>query len=139
MEKQKPKRRPLFHNNNMGVMLLMSVLFIITVMFLLSLVLPEKKISERENRTLTPFPKFSFSTYFSGDFNSQIDEHYSDTFPFRDFFLNVNDTITKLTSQFSSGSEDSIVVIQTGERDLGGEGAGDAEKAQAEAEEGATD
>ncbi|MCR4747208.1 MAG: hypothetical protein K5836_01910 [Clostridiales bacterium] len=134
MDKPKPKKRPLFHNRNMGVMLLMSFLLIITVMFLLSIVLPDKKISERENRTLTPFPKFSISSYFSGDFNRQIDEHYSDTFPFRDFFLNVNDKLTKLTSQFSSGSDDSIVVIQTGERDLGGEGFDDYEKAQAEAE-----
>ena len=33
MDKPKPKKRPLFRNNNMGVMLLMSFLLIITIMF----------------------------------------------------------------------------------------------------------
>lgn len=135
MENQKPKKKAtLFRNNNTGIILIMIIIFCLTIMLLLSIVIPDRDISERENRSLAKFPKFTISSYFSGDFNRGIEDHFSDQFPFRDKFLNVNDKITKLTSQFSSGGEDSIVVINTGERDLGGEGAGDLEKAQQEAE-----
>ena len=126
--KHRPKKHNLFQNDGVGLLLLMIFIFIITLMLLLSIVIPDKKISERENRTLATFPKFSISSYFNGEFNTGIDDHFSDTFPFRDAFLNLNDKMTKLTSQFSSGDDDSIVVIQTGERDLGGEGFGDYEK-----------
>lgn len=140
MENRKPKRKAtLFRNNNTGIILIMLVIFCLAVMLILSLFIPDRDISERENRKLAKFPKFTVSSYFSGDFNRGIEDHFSDQFPFRDKFLIVNDRITKLTSQFSSGGEDSIVVINTGERDLGGEGAGDLEKAQQEAEGEVTD
>lgn len=121
------KKHNLFQNDGIGLIFLMLFIFIITVMLLLSIVIPDKKISERENRALATFPKFTISSYFSGEFNKGIEDHYSDTFPFRDGFLDINEKITKFTSQFSSGGDDGIVVIQTGERDLGGEGFGDYE------------
>ena len=139
MEQKKKVKPSLFRNNTTGIAFIMLIIFCLAVMLFLSIILPEKEISERENRALAKFPKFTVSSYFAGDFNRGIEDHYSDTFPFRDKFLNVNDKLTKLTSQFSSGGDDAIVVIQTGERDLGGEGAGDAEKAQQEAEEEVTD
>ncbi|MDO5448912.1 MAG: DHHW family protein [Clostridia bacterium] len=127
-------RKQLFSRDNIGLMLLLVTMFILFIVFFLSIVIPDKEISERENRTLARFPKFTFATYFSGEFNSDIEEYFSDNFPFRDKLLNVNEKLTKLTSQFSAGGDDSIVVIETGERDLGGEGFGDYEKAQAESE-----
>ncbi len=130
-------KRNLFSKDNIGLGLLLLFLFILFVVFFLSIVIPDKGVSERENRTLAKFPKFSFATYFSGDFNSDIEEYFSDNFPFRDKLLNVNDKITKLTSQFSGSKDDGIVVIETGERDLGGEGFGDFEKAQAQESEAA--
>lgn len=127
-------RKQLFSRDNIGLILLLVTMFILFIVFFLSIVIPDKEISERENRTLARFPKFTFATYFSGEFNSDIEEYFSDNFPFRDKLLNVNEKLTKLTSQFSAGGDDSIVVIETGERDLGGEGFGDYEKAQAESE-----
>ncbi len=126
------KKHSLFQNDGIGLAFLLTLIVIITLMLLLSIVIPDKKISERENRTLATFPKFTFSSYFSGEFNTGIDDYFSDNFPFRDAFLNVNDKITKLTSQFSKGGDDGIVVIQTGERDLGGEGFGDYEEQNAD-------
>ena len=125
-----------FKNDNIGLILLMILILILSIMFLLLIILPDKEISERENRTLATFPKFSFSSYFSGEFNSGIDSYCSDTFPFRDGFLDINSKITKLTSQFSSGGDDAIVVIQTGDRDMGGEGFGDFEEYESQSNSG---
>ena len=91
MENQKPKKKAtLFRNNNTGIILIMIIIFCLTIMLLLSIVIPDRDISERENRSLAKFPKFTISSYFSGDFNRGIEDHFSDQFPFRDKFLNVN-------------------------------------------------
>ena len=41
-------------------------------------------ISEIENRKLATFPKFTMSSFLSGEYFSQISLWYSDTFPFRE-------------------------------------------------------
>lgn len=124
------KRKQLFSKDGLGLMLLLVTILILFFVLFLSVVIPDKGVSERENRTLAKFPKFTFATYFSGEFNTGIEDYFSDNFPFRDSLLNVNEKLTKLTSQFKTGGDEGIVVIETGERDLGGEGFGDYEKAQ---------
>lgn len=46
--------------------------------------------SVTEKRELHKFPKFSFSSLFSGDYFSDIGLWYSDTFPLRDSFADIN-------------------------------------------------
>ena len=67
-------------------MLALGALLILTTLFLL--VFPRSTVSEIEKRTLTPFPKFSFSSYFAGEFTSGVASHYDDTVPYRDSFKN---------------------------------------------------
>lgn len=52
--------------------------------------------SERERRELTKFPEFSVETLKSGEYFRGIESWFSDTFPGRDFFLELNKQITSL-------------------------------------------
>ena len=53
--------------------------------------------SEVEKRELKKFPKFSWSSFVSGDFFDDINLWFSDTFPLRDGFVSLN---TKITNSF---------------------------------------
>ncbi len=53
--------------------------------------------SEVEKRDLKKFPKFSWSTFASGDYFDEINLWFSDTFPLRDGFVSLN---TKVTNMF---------------------------------------
>ena len=44
---------------------------------------PRETISHEENRKLTKFPKFSFSSYFNGSYTEGIADYYDDTVPNR--------------------------------------------------------
>lgn len=46
--------------------------------------------SEMEKRDLTPFPQFSVESLASGDYTKGIDTWFSDTFPLRDVFYQIN-------------------------------------------------
>ena len=48
------------------------------------------KRSETEKRELAKFPKFSFSSFFSGDWFDNVSLWYSDTFPARDTLVKIN-------------------------------------------------
>ncbi len=45
------------------------------------------KTSELEKRTLTKFPKLTFSTFWNGEFFSGVDTWYADTFPTRESLI----------------------------------------------------
>lgn len=49
--------------------------------------------SESEKRELTKFPEFSVAALFDGSYFSGISTWYSDTFPFREMFINANSKI----------------------------------------------
>ena len=66
--------------------LVLGGMLVLTTLFLL--VFPRSTVSTIEKRTLTPFPKFSFSSYFAGEFTSGVASHYDDTVPYRDSFKN---------------------------------------------------
>ncbi len=103
--------------------MILSFFLALIIMFNISIFDSDKKISERENRGLAAFPKFTVSRLFSGEFISEFETYYSDQFPFRDMFLSVNDKMNKITTQFSSGGENDVVIISqegTGD-DFGGE------------------
>ena len=64
--------------------LILLVVFGLTSLFLI--VFPRSTESQIEKRKLATFPKFSFSSYFSGEFTKNVAEFYDDTVPFRDSF-----------------------------------------------------
>ena len=125
----KRKEEHYINNSEMSLLLFFIFFIIISIFLIISIFAPEKTISERENRTLQPFPKPTISTIFSGQFIKDFETHYSDTFPFRNFFLDVNDGIKKITSQLSFGKDDIVIynTDKTGD-DFGGEALEDVEK-----------
>ncbi|MCQ2251509.1 MAG: DHHW family protein [Bacteroidales bacterium] len=56
---------------------------------------PRSTVSERERRNLATFPKFSTERLMSGEYADSISKWYSDSEPFRDFFLNTNDNMKR--------------------------------------------
>ena len=63
--------------------------------------------SASENRTLTEFPEFSFESFFSGEYTSQISLWYSDTFPTRERMIEINDFIHSLYGFFTGKTAES--------------------------------
>lgn len=57
------------------------------------IVLKRPEISGTENRKLAEFPKFSFSDYFSGEYNEKIENYYNDTVPGRETFKKLTASI----------------------------------------------
>ncbi|MBE6932968.1 MAG: hypothetical protein E7464_06295 [Ruminococcaceae bacterium] len=74
--------------------LLLGGAFALITLFLL--VFPRPTISEIENRELERLPKFSFQSYFSGEFTEKLAIHYVDTVPYRDYFKNVGNQFKSL-------------------------------------------
>ncbi len=82
--KSVPKKKTA-KNRKLCDALYMFVLFVIfTTLFVQMVFLPRSDISERENRKLASFPKFSISSLLDGSFTSGINVYFSDTVPGRD-------------------------------------------------------
>lgn len=113
-------------NNISGAIIFILFILMITGTLIFSMFDTDKTVSERENRKLASFPKVTVSSVFSGEFMTDFEKYYSDTFPVRDTFLDINSYITKYTSQFAAGDDD-IVIIETNktEDDFAGEALGD--------------
>lgn len=66
------------------------------------------EISNKEGRKLTEFPKFTIESFLSGEYTSQINLWYSDTFPGRDWLLDLNIDLKALygihTKSFGGGN-----------------------------------
>lgn len=76
-----------------------AVLFAV---FIIALIIPLRPTySENEKRELSKFPDFSAKALFSGEYFINIDKWYSDTFPARDFFTDVNAKLTMLYGKSS--------------------------------------
>ena len=53
-------------------------------------------ISENEKRELTKFPKFTWSSFISGEYTEQIGLWYSDTYPLREQMIEANNSLESL-------------------------------------------
>jgi len=73
----------------------------IALFFVLSLALPNKGFSERENRELTQAPAFSFDALFSKKFSTKFESYTTDQFPFRD-----NWTTLKARCELATGKDE---------------------------------
>lgn len=95
------------------------IAFIIPI-YLLSvfkLVWPDRSVSEQENRRLAQKPALSWASIASGQFTSDFESWFTDQFPFRNFFMDVNNR-TETMLQLNIGDEP-IVLIQGPVNDLG--------------------
>ena len=94
--------------------IILTILLAVLITFSIANILnPNKKeISEKENRTLAKFPKFTIDTLFRGRFMKEFEDWFSDVFIFRDNFLDLNSKYKKYISLDSYVKfEDSIAYI----------------------------
>ena len=54
--------------------------------FLFSIFIPDQEISLSERRKLAVLPDFSIDEIMKGDYFSELDQYFSDQFPYRDEF-----------------------------------------------------
>lgn len=71
-------------------------LFLLAV---LTLLLPVRSFSENENRPLTQMPDLSPEGIQSGSVQSELSSYFSDQVPLRDFWIQANTAIRKLSGQ----------------------------------------
>ena len=62
---------------------------IIATLALLIIIIPDKKISQKENRALQQAPIFTLEKLKSGEFTEQISRYLTDQFPLRDGFVSL--------------------------------------------------
>ncbi|MDO5563640.1 MAG: DHHW family protein [Eubacteriales bacterium] len=67
--------------------------FLIIIFFIMIFVFKKEDFSESENRYLKKFPKVSIESIMNGDFSKDLYDHFSDHFPFRDFFITLKSEI----------------------------------------------
>lgn len=71
------------------------IFMIFLVAFLvLSVITPDKDVSESERRKLTQAPKITFKTVFNGKYYEELDKYLVDQFPFRDNFRKLKGIIS---------------------------------------------
>ncbi len=66
--------------------LFLGAIFVFAILFWL---LPDRAMSETENRALAQAPKVTVSRILDGKFTADITEYMADQFPARDFFVNL--------------------------------------------------
>lgn len=97
---EREKRKIISNQRKLRILNIVYVRFFIFLMFaffVISLIIPLRpKYSESEKRELSKFPKFTVSSFFSGKYFAGIGEWYSDTFPFREMFTELNARVTGL-------------------------------------------
>lgn len=70
---------------------------ILSIVFVLNAVIPDKKYSSSENRMLQTFPAFTLSSYFEGRFESKLSDYANDQFLMRNVFVKIK-TSTDITA-----------------------------------------
>lgn len=107
-EKRRALRRRKWQELRLSALTLVVLVPVFFLITLFLLVFPRSKVSNIENRNLAAFPKFTLSSYFSGEFTAGIATWYDDTVPFRDSFKNKGYQLLSLTG-FSG--KDSVTFI----------------------------
>ena len=75
---------------------ILSISFIIIIFSLsiISIILPDKDISETERRHLMHFPTLNIKTIFNGDFFEEFKTYTVEQFPFREIFIKIKGLTT---------------------------------------------
>lgn len=75
---------------------ILSISFIIIIFSLsiISIILPDKDISETERRYLMHFPELNIKTIFNGDFFEEFNTYTVEQFPFREIFIKIKGLAT---------------------------------------------
>lgn len=73
--------------NKINIITIISVLPVVALLSVSFFIIPDKKLSEKENRTLQQLPAFSASDLFSGEYTADLADYISDQFTARDSFV----------------------------------------------------
>lgn len=74
----------------MSVPLFVSSMLLLLAFAVISVVLPDRSVSDMENRPLTVLQQPQLTTILNGNWMKQAEVYTSDQFPFRDFFVQLN-------------------------------------------------
>lgn len=74
--------------------LIISFIIIIFSLSIISIILPDKDISETERRYLMHFPTLNIKTIFNGDFFEEFNTYTVEQFPFREIFIKIKGLAT---------------------------------------------
>ena len=111
VSKAKPNRRKkrVLREGKIALFNIMMVSVIIICGFAFLLFFKRDKISKEENRKLAEFPKFSWETYFSGEYTEAIANYYDDTVPHRSFFKNkISQLLALKGKSYGEGGNDIV-------------------------------
>lgn len=72
---------------------------ILPVIMLVSLILPDRGFSEKENRILASHPKAGLSQILSGQYEKNYETYVNDQFPLRDFWVTLKAGTDRLTGK----------------------------------------
>lgn len=96
MKKSLRNYRLFFHR--MGLLFL----FIPLIVLILSIVLPDRGFSEKENRVLSSLPHLNGSQITSGGFEKQFETYENDQFPLRDLWITLKAGTDRLMGKVES-------------------------------------
>ncbi|MBE6782710.1 MAG: hypothetical protein E7536_01705 [Ruminococcaceae bacterium] len=97
-------------------------MFALAILGVISAVDVDKTVSDSENRTLATMPEFSWSALLDGSFMKDFEAYYSDTFPLRDMFMQLNTKITSVLTQFGGKEDTVLITYEKHDSDFVGEG-----------------
>lgn len=108
-EKAQQESKPLTDDERKKKLALRINIGVCTVFFAVVavglLVLPRPTVSESEKRNLATFPKFTWDTYWNGDYTENISYFFNDTVPFRDTFKSIGAGFRSLFGFSINGAE----------------------------------
>ena len=93
MENNKRPARKRAENKKMPLRDLLAVAVLlggVAVFLVLSLVMPDREFSDRENRKLAQMPDFSLSALADGTYFDDLGDYLADQFPGRDLWISLN-------------------------------------------------
>ncbi len=108
-EKAQQESKPLTDDERKKKLALRINIGVCTVFFAVVavglLILPRPTVSESEKRNLAAFPKFTWDTYWNGDYTEDISYFFNDTVPFRDTFKSIGAGFRSLFGFSINGAE----------------------------------
>lgn len=116
---------------------ILAFLIPVFAFFFVSLFDVDATRSEDEKRDLATMPTFTLKKFFSGDFTSEFETYYADTFPLREKMLGSSRTINLFYS-VSFGDNTTIIVDKTDHGEEGGNSLIDVDPGYSEATTKAT-
>ena len=70
---------------------------VLTVISLLTFLIPAKEFSENENRVLAQLPELTLENVLDGTFQQQLADYLSDQVPGRELWIRTNTVLKKFT------------------------------------------